>query len=66
MVKVDFQVQVDIANRTHTTVRPEDVRRALQRAAAWLERQLHETVLDVLPEDDQVQYDVVVTGSRAE
>ena len=62
MVAVTMQVNIDIARRAHTRIGPEDVRTALQKAMPWLERQVHEVTLDVLPEDGRVEYDVVVEG----
>ena len=62
MVAVTMQVNIDIANRAHTRIAPEDVQAALQKAMPWLERQVHEVTLDVLPEDGRVEYDVVVEG----
>jgi len=62
VVAVTMQVNIDIARRAHTRIGPEDVRTALQKAMPWLERQVHEVTLDVLPEDGRVEYDVVVEG----
>ena len=62
MIVITMQVDIDIARRAHTRIGPEDVRTALQKAMPWLERQVHEVTLDVLPEDGRVEYDVVVEG----
>ena len=58
-----LHIEIEIANHGATRIDPHAVRTALAEGKAYIERQLHETVLDVLPEDNVVQYDVVVTST---
>ena len=59
---MSLNVEIEVTNHGATRIGPRAVRTALAEGKAYIERQLHETVLDVLPEDNVIQYDVVVTS----
>ncbi|MBC8253909.1 MAG: hypothetical protein H8E35_07765 [Ardenticatenia bacterium] len=64
MITTTMGLHIEIEIHGATRISPGVVRTALAEGKAYIERQLHETVLDVLPEDNVVLYDVVVTSTE--